>query len=503
MNELLKYTATTPFSQEHLCFTRDWKDLTDAVRGTFLPNFFIVYFGQEIPQGNISSDNEKTAMAKMGPGYALWVATVSDVIDNIEDIDTVVDAFSVVDNLTQDDFYKKYFYANYDGVISLGVARAPHGTIITVPSDDYPKEVVDIKKIFFAQQALLQQVPVPASSAVTLQLPTDIEKEVVAKDGINKLNLFHICGMIDPESTSFGTLLYPTFSPGMKIITSQPRASRAGALSDLSRQALHSARESDIFSNRSKAVSQKHISKSMTTHMLTGNYATDEASSLNNEAHAIDPSVFLPQKNLALVTREASKDLHACSENAMDVLDSHKSKTATSIARIGTMQDVEDFTSLCVNSDTIILGMFSTEGPQPLYRLFLLMFVKTVNSRDWTDWFAKTGGHMPGLHWHLYIFLKRIFNLLADFLKNFTNINIVSMGRPISELDTTSLTKALKVMKAFITQVELAQSTNTPIVVCGGSIYKYQVHPVNNTKVCPPSFDYEGTSNATTEYSSY
>jgi hypothetical protein len=169
----------------------------------------------------------------------------------------------------------------------------------------------------------------------------------------------------------------------------------------------------------------------------------------------------------------------------MDVLDSHKSKTATSIARIGMMQDVEDFTSLCVNSDTVMMGMFST-------------FVKTVNSIDWVDWFAKNGGNMPDLHWHLYIFPKRIFNLLADFLKNFTNINIVTMGRPISELDTTSLTKALKVMKAFITQVDLAQSTNVPVVFGRGSIYKYEVNPVNNMKVCPPTFDYEGT-NATAQ----
>jgi len=99
-------------------------------------------------------------------------------------------------------------------------------------------------------------------------------------------------------------------------------------------------------------------------------------------------------------------------------VDSHKSKTATSIACIGTMQDVDVFTSLCVNSNTVMMGMFSTEGPQPLYRQFLLIFVKTVNSRDWTDWFAKNSGNMPGLHWHLYIFLKRIFNLLVDFSKN-------------------------------------------------------------------------------------
>ncbi len=89
---------------------------------------------------------------------------------------------------------------------------------------------------------------------------------------------------------------------------------------------------------------------------------------------------------------------------------------------------------------------------------------------------------MPGLHWHLYVNVERIFNLLADFLKNFGNVNVVTGGRPISELDTKSLTKALRVMKAFITQVDLAQSTNLPIVVCRSNIYKYEVNPVNNTK---------------------
>ena len=69
---------------------------------------------------------------------------------------------------------------NYDRAVSLSVAGAPYGTITTVQSESevYPKKVVDIKKIFFAQQALPQQVPVPALSAVTLQLPTDIKKVV-------------------------------------------------------------------------------------------------------------------------------------------------------------------------------------------------------------------------------------------------------------------------------------------------------------------------------------
>ncbi len=102
--------------------------------------------------------------------------------------------------------------------------------------------------------------------------------------------------MINPERTTFGALTYPTFSSGMEIVTTQPRASRPLSLSDLYRQALKDARDSDIYSIRSRAVSLKHILKAMTTHILTGNFATDEAASLYHKAHAINTSVFLPHR---------------------------------------------------------------------------------------------------------------------------------------------------------------------------------------------------------------
>jgi hypothetical protein len=294
--------------------------------------------------------------------------------------------------------------------------------------------------------------------------------------------------MINPESTSFDTLSFAPFSKGMDLVVNQPHAGRAGALSDLLHQSLAIAREEDTFNIRSTAVTLRHVLKSMTAHMLSGNFATDEAASLDNEAHAINPSVCLPQKNPTLVNRDINRDLHACSKSAMDVLDSHKTKAVTSIACIGLMQDIGDFTSLCVNSNTVFMGMFSLEDPQPLYRQFLLMFIKIVNSCDWVDWFTKNGGDMPGLYWHLYVYVKRIFNLLADFSKNFGNINVVTGGRLISELNTRSLTKALRVMKAFITQVDLGQSTNLPIVVCRSNIYKYEVNPVNNTECTLSSY---------------
>jgi hypothetical protein len=195
----------------------------------------------------------------------------------------------------------------------------------------------------------------------------------------------------------------------------------------------------------------------MTAHILSGNFATKEAVSLDNEAHTINPSVCLPQKTLPWsIGRLTGIYMLAPRMPWMSWIPT-KQRWSPPLLVFGTMQDMGDFTRLCINSDTVVMGIFSPEGPQPLYHQFLLIFIKTVNSHDWVDWFAKNGGNMPDLHWHLYVYVKRIFNLLADFLMNFGNINVVTRGRPISELNTRSLTKALAVMKAFITQVGLVQ----------------------------------------------
>ena len=96
MNVLLKHTNITQCFAKHLEHTTNWKNMTDLIRGTLLPVFYIVYFGQDIPQGVISSANEKMKLAKMGLGYGLWVTTVSDAIENSKEINLVIDAYSEV-----------------------------------------------------------------------------------------------------------------------------------------------------------------------------------------------------------------------------------------------------------------------------------------------------------------------------------------------------------------------------------------------------------------------
>jgi hypothetical protein len=75
----------------------------------------------------------------------------------------------------------------------------------------------------------------------------------------------------------------------------------------------------------------------------------------------------------------------------MDFADSHKTKGKTTIARIGTMQSMVDFSSLCINMDTIITAICSNEGPQPIFRRILLNFIAIVNNPDWVRWSDNVG----------------------------------------------------------------------------------------------------------------
>jgi hypothetical protein len=73
-------STVTPFALDLLTNT-EWKNSSDAIIGVLFPRFFIVYFGQDFPKGNISLDNIKVNFAKLGAGYySLWISTAAEAI---------------------------------------------------------------------------------------------------------------------------------------------------------------------------------------------------------------------------------------------------------------------------------------------------------------------------------------------------------------------------------------------------------------------------------------
>jgi hypothetical protein len=152
------------------------------------------------------------------------------------------------------------------------------------------------------------------------------------------------------------------------------------------------------------------------------------------------------------------------------------------------MVNMTDFSSLCINSYTIISAIVDSAGPQPLYCQILLKFVNLLNNPDFNTWYAANKGSMPSLHWHVYSFLERIINLFAKFATNFGNVNIMIRSCPLAELNTKPLVKALTVMKAFEDQLTLAQSTNNPIPILAATISKFTIRsPFTNLNVGTPA----------------
>ncbi len=195
--------------------------------------------------------------------------------------------------------------------------------------------------------------------------------------------------------------------------------------------------------------------------MLQGNFATEKVTSLELKANSIEPSACLPQKNACLVECEKNNEVKATSENVMDFFNSHKTKGKTAISCICTMISMADFSSLCINMNTIITAICSSNEPQPILHQILLNFLAIVNNPNWVRWYKSVGG-IPLLHWYSYSFLKRIFNCFADFAKDFGNGNIISESCPITKLNTKVL---VCVSTVFCNQINLHQATMTPITV--------------------------------------
>jgi hypothetical protein len=80
----------------------DWKDFVNPIIGTLIPNFFITYFGQSLPHGDIGDGEIMDKLVYLGSGYKLWVNTAKDAVDKLDDI------LSVMEEIKSPESIKKY-----------------------------------------------------------------------------------------------------------------------------------------------------------------------------------------------------------------------------------------------------------------------------------------------------------------------------------------------------------------------------------------------------------
>ena len=93
---------------------------------------------------------------------------------------------------------------------------------------------------------------------------------------------------------------------------------------------------------------------------------------------------------------------------------------------------------------------------------------------------------MPNLHLHFYSFIDRIWALIATGATKFSNTNVVSANKPVTDLNLAHHGKAIVVLKALVDQITLHQSQGTPITVQASLTTKYSpyaaTYPIFSSK---------------------
>ncbi len=303
-NGIPAQTSVIPLYSDTLAGTR-WAPSSDKLTGALYPNFFIFYFDQAVPQGNISSDNIKSKFAKLGKGYDNWITAAIVALETKEDIAYALHNASNKDGYKEQDFFARHFHPKYDKKELGPIVLGPFGFIASVDSDCFKVEAELICNLYLpsapSPNPVFTQVHL---NTLTLQLPGNIEKEAEATKGITKLLLLHIRGVVSRNYDTFSDLSSAKPAQGMNVVLALPCTTQATTFSDLIRVTCRLAIEHDFMSLRSRLVSIVFFNKSAATHFLAGNLAVAEATTLNNEANSINLFVFLPQRNALMVNKE-------------------------------------------------------------------------------------------------------------------------------------------------------------------------------------------------------
>jgi hypothetical protein len=197
----------------------NWKDFEEPIVGTLIPSFFITYFGQVLPHGDISDNKIKAKLMRLGTGYELWANTTNNAIEKPDNI------LSVMEEIKTPESIKKYFDPNQDAKsLPLATSNGPFGATTLVQLDNYPVAACVIKDLFqLSSQAVAPTLPSYAPDNVMLHLLAEADTESEAKKGIVKLMLLHIHGNINIKAILVTNIIPAAPSKGMQVVLNQPR----------------------------------------------------------------------------------------------------------------------------------------------------------------------------------------------------------------------------------------------------------------------------------------
>ena len=110
----------------------DWHNSGTMYMGLLLPNFFILYFGQKPPTGDVMSDDVKRAFSSVGLGYKTWCTLAEVAINSSLKIATVLSNAAAKVGFNHPAFVRKHFSKNWTGNGMELTAKGPMTPIMLV-----------------------------------------------------------------------------------------------------------------------------------------------------------------------------------------------------------------------------------------------------------------------------------------------------------------------------------------------------------------------------------
>jgi hypothetical protein len=151
----------------------DWKDFEEPIVGTLIPNFFITYFGQVLPHGDISDNEIKAKLVCLGTGYELWANTAKNAVEKLDNI------LSVMEEIKTPESIKKYLNPTRDAKsLPLATSKDPFSAMTLVQSGNYLVTARVIKDLFqLSPQAVAPTLASFAPGNVMLHLLAEADKK--------------------------------------------------------------------------------------------------------------------------------------------------------------------------------------------------------------------------------------------------------------------------------------------------------------------------------------
>ena len=437
----------------------------------FWPTIVALFHGKEVPYDSVITDEGRDTFRTYSPAHGTWAVANKVARDEQGAINNLIDKLK----LLSPDEQKKYLYPPGEGwTISAAGSFVTFGTARSV---DHPEIAAQLRN-FFAPPAgnfVPRVTPVPAGPPVpganplqgytiNVRSPEDDEKDNTAKIGETRCKLYLIGANANFAEGTINGFSYPVLSAGLDTVHSKPRSARPAMFQSLLQQAVDVSKSNDITSIYSTLASMHIVQRPMAANLLMGNFQVSPVTDLWADTNLLDGTAYMGQYDPAQVERLRRAAQNDRAQETNDIPESRRAPPKTHMEKVGCIQSTEHFKSLTVNHSNIIAACVNVkdmiDAGTPCLHLELNKFFIHLMGSDFQSWERLENGGSNHVHLTLFKYWDAAQLNIAKFATNFENINVMESGRPASELDVTSLKKAVAVTKH-------AQSFFYGLIACG------------------------------------